>query len=125
MVRATRRVLLWASAALAIVVLSFIGLIAWPDLLFAYSAGKIVVASDRPIPPAGGERLLRDCEKLLERSPLKAEGRQYHLYITDDDWRHWLFFLPNPDAGGVEYYLGFHGNAFLTGADFDTGRHVM
>ena len=65
------------------------------------------MASERPIPPAGGERLLRDCEKLLERSPLKAEGRQYHLYITDEDWRHWLFFLPNPDAGGVEYYLGF------------------
>jgi hypothetical protein len=124
--RTIKRTVMWASAALAVVALSFIGLIAWPDPLFAFSlgAGKIVVASDRPIPPAGGERLLRDCERLLDRSPLKAESRQYNLYVTNENWRHRLFFLPNPNASGVEYYFGFRGNAFLTGANFDTGRHV-
>jgi hypothetical protein len=126
MLRIIKRALLWASAVTAAVILSFIGLIAWPDLFFAHSlsAGKIVVASDRPIPVAGGQRLLHDCERLLERSPLMAEGRQYHLYVTNQDWRHRLFFLLRPDAGGIEYYFGFRGNAFLSGANFETGRHV-
>ena len=74
-----RRTLLWACAALAAAAMSFGALIFWPDPLFAFSlrAGKIIVASDRPIPPAGGERFLHDCERLLERSPLKAQGREY------------------------------------------------
>jgi hypothetical protein len=126
MIRAIKRAQLWASAALAVVALSFAGLIAWPDPLFAFSlaAGKIVVASDRPIPAAGGERVLRECEKLLERSPLTAEGRRYHLYITNTGWRHRLFFLPSPDASGRAYYFGLGGDAFLSGADFETGRLV-
>jgi len=79
MLQAIKRTLLWAGAASAGVALLFGALIVWPDPLFAYAlgTGKIVVASDRPIPSAGGERFLRDCERLLERSPLKAKGRQY------------------------------------------------
>jgi len=109
--RTIKRALLWASVAVAAAVLAVIGLIIWPEPLFAYSigTGKIVVASDRPIPAPGGERLLRDCEKLLERSPLKAEARQYRLYITNEDWRHRLFFLPTPNNGGVAYYYGLGG----------------
>src|SRR5712671_1736668 len=80
-----RRTLLWACAALASAAISFGALILWPDPLFAFSlrAGKIIVASDRPIPPAGGERFLHDCERLLERSPLKHQGREYRLYVTN------------------------------------------
>src|SRR5215470_8402636 len=45
------------------------GLIVWPPPLFAYTAaaGKIVVASDRPIPAAGRAGFLRGCERLLAR----------------------------------------------------------
>jgi hypothetical protein len=72
----------------------------------------------------GGERFLHDCEQLLERSPLKAEPREYRLYVTNARWRQRLFFLPHPGALGFVYppYLG--GNVFLTGADFNTGRVV-
>jgi hypothetical protein len=84
-----KRVLLWGCAIACAAFALFGALIFWPDPLFAYSlgTGRIVVASDRPIPPAGGERFLRDCERLLERSPLKAEGRQYRLYVTNATWR--------------------------------------
>src|SRR5215467_730764 len=87
--RAIKRTLLWTGAALLIPVLIFCALIAWPDPLFAYSlgTGKIVVASDRPIPSAGGERFLQDCERLLERSPLKAKSRRYRVYVTNESWR--------------------------------------
>jgi hypothetical protein len=126
MMRTIKRAFIWTSAALAAAMLLVIGVTAWPAPLFAYAigTGKIVVASDRPIPVAGGERFLRDCERLLERSPLKAESRQYRLYVTNEDWRHRLFFLPHPDSGGFAYYFGFVEHAFLSGADFETGRHI-
>jgi hypothetical protein len=118
--------LLWTGAALGCVAISFGALILWPDWLFAYSlrAGKIIVASDRPIQAVGGERFLYECEKLLERSPLKAERREYRLYVTNARWRQRLFFLPHPDAWGIEYPYPLGRNAFLTGADFNTGRVV-
>jgi hypothetical protein len=67
---------------------SFGALMFWPDPLLAFSlrAGKIIAASDRPTPPAGGERFLRDCERLLECSPLKARARRYRFYVTNADW---------------------------------------
>jgi len=35
-----------------------------------------------------------------------------------------LFFIPHPDAGGIAYYYGLVGHAFLSGANFETGRHM-
>jgi hypothetical protein len=123
--RVLKRTLLWAGAALAAPLLLFGALLAWPDPLFAYSlgTGKIVVASDRPIASAGGERFLRDCERLLERSPLQAKAHKYRVYVTNENWRQRLFFLPSPKAWGLAYSL-FGGPAFLSGADFETGRVV-
>jgi hypothetical protein len=119
-----KRTLLWAGATLAAAAAVFGALIVWPDPLFAFSlgSGKIIVRSDLPIPTAGGERFLRDCERLLDRSPLKAKGPRYRIYVSNEDWRQRLFFLPYPNAWGVAY--GFGGTAFLSGANFDTGRVV-
>jgi hypothetical protein len=124
MLRVIRRALLWATGAVAAFALLFGALIVWPNPLFAFSlgSGKITVFSDRPIPPAGGERLLRDCARLLERSPLKAKSRRYRIYVTNDDWRQRLFFLWDPKPWGLAYGLG--GTAFLSGANFETGRVV-
>src|SRR5947207_6092517 len=124
--RTLKCLVLYAAAGVAAVALSFGGLIAWPKPLFAFSVGtgRIVVSSDRPIPAAGGERVLRDCERLLERSPLVAKSRQYRLYVANEDWHHRLYFIPSPAAGGISYYYGLGGNAFLSGADFNAGRLV-
>lgn len=121
-----KRTLLCAGAALGCVGILLATLVVWPDRLFAYSlqAGKLIVASDRPIPPVGGERLLNDCGTLLERSPLKAERDEYRLYVTNTRWRQRLFFLPHPDAWGMEYPYPLGRNAFLAGADFNTGQVV-
>jgi hypothetical protein len=115
--------LLWVGVALGTAALSLYGLITWPEPFFSFSlgSGKIVVASDRPIPPDGGERFLRDCEILLDRSPLKTEPHQYRLYVTNEDWRKRLFFIPSPDAWGFAWG-GSH--VFISGADFDRGRVV-
>src|ERR1700761_3484027 len=114
MSRMIKPALLWTCAALGCVTISLAALMFWPDPLFAYSlqSEKIIVASDRPIPAVGGERVLHDCERLLERSPLKAEPHQYRLHVTNARWRQRLFFLPHTDALGMVWppYLG--GNAF-------------
>jgi hypothetical protein len=124
MLRTIRRILLWSFAACAAAVLLLTGLIIWPDPLFAFSVGdgKIIIRSDRPIPDAGGKRLLHVCEMLLDRSPLKAEGSQYRIYVTNDEWRHRLFFFADENAHGLAYQ-GF-GTVFLSGADFDAGRLI-
>jgi hypothetical protein len=121
-----RRVLRWGSAAAAVTITIFGVLIFWPDPLFAYSltTGRIAVASDRPIPRADGERFVRDCERLLERSPLKASGQRYQVYVTNSDWRQRLFFIPRPYAWGLAYSYPLGGNVFLSGANFETGRVV-
>jgi hypothetical protein len=53
LLRVIKRTLPWATAATATVALLLGALITWPDPLFAFSlgSGKIIVASDRPIPP--------------------------------------------------------------------------
>ena len=124
--RAIKRTLLWTTAAFATAALTLGALITWPEPLFSFSlgSGRIIVASDRPIPPTGGERFLRDCERLLDRSPLKAKRNRYWLYVTNDDWRQRLFFVPHPDAWGFAWYYGFGGHAFMSGADFESGRVI-
>ena len=124
--RAIKRSLVWVSVAVSSVALSLGALITWPGPLFAFSlgSGRIVVASDHPIPSGGGERFLRDCERLLERSPLEPKSRQYRLYVTNDAWRQRLFFIPRPERWGFAWYPGFGGHAFLSGADFESGRVV-
>jgi hypothetical protein len=126
MLKVMKRILLCASSALACLALSYGALIFFPNPLFAFSqrAGKIVVSSDLPIPWAGGERFLVDCERLLERSPLKAEGREYRVYVTNADWRQRLYFLPNRNSWGLAYSYPLGDHAFLTGANFETGRVV-
>jgi hypothetical protein len=124
--RRITRLVLYAAAGAAILALVFGGLVVWPSPLFAFSlaVGRIVVSSDRPIPAAGAERVLRDCQRLLERSPLVAKSPQYQLYVANEDWQNRLYLIPNPNAGGITYYYGFGGHAFLSGADFDAGRLV-
>jgi hypothetical protein len=126
MLQMIKRTLLWAGTPLAAAALLFGALIVWPEPLFAFSlgTGKIIVASDRPIPPAGGERFLRDCEALLERSPLKAKAPHYRVYVTNEDWRQRLYFLPAPNALGLAYSYPLGGHAVLSGANFATGRLV-
>src|SRR5262245_57922511 len=125
--RGIKRTLLWAGGALSSAALLFGALLLWPDPLFAFSlgTGKIIIASDRPIPSAGGERFLRDCEILLERSPLKATGRQYRIYVANENWRQRFVLHPPPRVLGDCLLRWFWRRAaFMSGANFETGRVV-
>jgi hypothetical protein len=121
-----KRAACWAGTLVALVVAGAATLIVWPSPVFAYSAGtgKVIVVSDEPIPAAGGERFLHQCEALLARSPLKARSPRYRVYVTNTAWRHHLFFMHHSEAGAVAYSLLPGGNAFLAGADFESGRLI-
>ena len=94
----------------------------WRPVLYAYLLWSLVFSVGQVM--ARGERVLHECERLLARSPLKAEGREYRLYVTNAGWRHRLFFLPHPQAWGLAYAYPLGGNAFSSEADFNTGRVV-
>jgi hypothetical protein len=123
MLRLVTRKFVWTGAACATAALLFVASIVWPDPLFAYSVsdGKITIKSDRPIAAASGDQLLRDCEALLARSPMKAEGQHYRIYVTNEAWRQRLFFQINMNAQGLAYPGG---STFLSGADFENGRLI-
>jgi hypothetical protein len=123
--RALKRTLSCLGLAALATLFLYGGLILWPKPLFAYSlaTGQIVIASDRPIPAAGGERLLLACERLLARSPLQSGSRPLKVFVANEEWRRRIFFLAAPDAWGVAY-ARFGGSVFLGGADFETGRVV-
>jgi hypothetical protein len=124
--RAIRRALLGAGLSLLLVALAFAALIVWPKPLFAYAlhSGKLVIASDEPIPDAAGRHVIQDCEALLARSPLPPRSSTYHVFVTNTPLRHRVFFLVNHKAGGLTYFVGGGGNAFLSGADFVQNRLV-
>ena len=117
-----KRTLLLVGVALGTAALSLPALITWPGPFFAFSlgSGKIVVASDRPIPPDGGERFLRDCERLLDRSPLKAEGQYACLtgYIvtltkTGGSALFFIFLTLTPGALPCTVFMGVAVSAVL------------
>lgn len=83
--------------------------------------GKLVIASDRPIVQPAGDRVLQSCMALVQRSGLPMARQEYKLFVTNDSWRHNLFFAGAPQAGGVVYYI-FSRHGFLSGADFNSGQ---
>jgi hypothetical protein len=121
----SRKFWVFPLGALALIGATVLSLLAFPAPLFAFSVtgATIVVASDRPIPSEGGLSFIRSCEKLLERSPIKATRRKYHVYIASDEFRGWFYFLMSPNAGGIAYH-GVGPHVFLSGADFETGELI-
>jgi len=121
-----RRVLLWLGAPLGLLVLLAFALLEWPGLFFPYrlAGATIIVESDRPIPLAGGTRLIAACTQLLQRSPLKATAAPNRIYVTNEAWHHRLYFLPVPGAIGATYAYGLGAASFMSGADFPAGRIV-
>ncbi len=114
----------WVNRVVGVALLAVVALIAFPDVLFAYTltTPRIVVLSDHPIDAAGARAVISDVEARLARSPLKltAAGGPYRLIVTNEDWRRRLLFGPVYGVGGVAFYLLTH--VFLSGADFAHDR---
>jgi hypothetical protein len=105
-----RRPLLWACAALASAAISFGALIFWPDPHFALSlhAGKIIVASEDPISPAGESvffATVGDCWN-APRSKLNRANAASTLQTRTGDNGHFSSRALMPGASPTPTLLG-------------------
>lgn len=90
-------------AVLALVLVAFGAVFAFPQLLFAHHVrhGVYEVWSDRPI-PAAIDGVLDDVTRRLARSEIDEPGRGERIFLCNDDWRLALFSKRfNGRLGGV------------------------
>ena len=90
-------------AALVVAAFAYIGLLAYPQPLFAHQIvdGNFTVWSDRPIDPAIAE-VLDDVRFRLETSELYDETQRFRVFLCNEDWRLRLLGQRfNASLGGV------------------------
>jgi hypothetical protein len=111
--------------ALAGLALSYIALLAAPQMLFGSSctARNLTIYSDRPFSAAAGVGVLAAAQEKLTSSPLYSSRNRYRIFVCNTRWRRFLFFLPAPSASGASYYP-FTTNVFLSGARIEENRLI-
>lgn len=110
-----------ATASITVVVLA-VGLLAFPQPLFAYSMtrGQVELWSDVPFDEGQATRVLTDAVGRINASPLPLDRATHRVFITNTEWRRRLFFLPNWQAGGINHYLS--NNVFIGRADIPNNQ---
>jgi hypothetical protein len=104
--------------------LAYLGLLAYPDPLFAHelSHAGIVVHSTEPIPDAMIATLER-ARARLDRSALASATRNVHVFICQPRWLFALFARQNYRVGGVaDWLVGQH--VFLRESDLHNDRLI-
>jgi hypothetical protein len=114
------RLLLGGVAAAALYAL----LLCFPQPFFGAPArvDNLALYSDRPLPAADAERVLRLAAAKLDRSPLYSRARRHAIFVCNSRWRQAVFFNRNYGAGGVNYYPVT--NVFLRDAHIEENRLI-
>jgi hypothetical protein len=117
------RLLRAAALSFAAMTLAVLGLLAYPQPLFAHSVaeGRLELWSDRPFGAEAGRRVLADVENRISRSPLDKRDGVHRIFIVNATWRARLLFLWNYGAGGLNYYP-ITRNVFIRRSDVASGR---
>lgn len=120
-----RHVLLVAFGAIVVVVATVVGVLAYPQPLYAYHVdeGRLELYSDRPFDPTLGRTVLAEVARRLAKAPaeLADPASTYRVFVTNDEWRRRLVFLWSYGAGGVNYYP-IASNVFIRQSDIDADR---
>ncbi len=122
--RKLRKIVLWSASTLGLLVAGGIMVYANPGPFFPYqrSYGSLTLFDQNPIPPSA-DIALGGIQDRLNESPF-ATDQPLSLYVTGNGWRRELFFRFAPGAGGVAYYPIAPSHAFLSGADYNSGRLI-
>ncbi|HEY9621534.1 MAG TPA: hypothetical protein V6C78_14325 [Crinalium sp.] len=102
--------------ALSGLVLLYVTLYTFPQLLFpySYSAQGVTVYARSPLPPEASIRIA-EIVKLIDRSELVGAGRSERIFVCN---RPWLFRLLSPmSSGAFAYSLPVTNNVFVANAD--------
>lgn len=111
-----RRRLRCIAQMLCLVVLLYVTLYTFPQILFphSYSARGVTLYALSPLPPEAPERIA-EIVKLTDRSELAVAGRSERIFICN---RPWLFRLLSPiSSGAFAYSLPVTDNVFVANAD--------
>jgi hypothetical protein len=121
-----KRVFKFLGLTVAGIATLIIGLIVYPQVLFAHvmSGSSLQVYSDAPIDEQGGRAFIAGTEALLAKWPIPPQQTTYKIFVANTEWRRRLVLTYNQDAGGVVYYVVSGRNAFLSGADFRAGTLI-
>lgn len=105
-----------SSQTLAMLVLLYVGLYTFPQVLFPYhySMQGVTIYARFPFPSETTERIV-NIVKLIERSELVIAGRTERIFVCNQPW---LFRLLSPmSAGAFAYSLPLTDNVFVADAD--------
>ena len=110
---------------LALLCVSYVVLLRFPQFLFAYTVriDGLALHSDRPFPPAAGIRVLRLAAEKLRRSPLYFVRAHHDIYVCNSHWRQVLFFNKDFGVGGAAPYP-LTTNVFLRDAHIEDDRLI-
>lgn len=101
---------------LAVLVLLYVGLYIFPQVLFpySYSTQGITIYARFPLPSETAERVAA-IANLIRRSELAVAGRTERIFVCNQPW---LFRLLSPmSAGAFAYSLPVTDNVFVANAD--------
>jgi hypothetical protein len=104
--------------------LAVLGLLVYPQPLFAHSVvvdGRLELWSDQPFDADAGRRVLADIDNRISRSPLDKHDGVHRVFIVNARWRARLLFLWSYGAGGLNYYP-LTRNVFIRRSDIEAGR---
>ena len=116
---------------LSIVGLLYLGLLIYPQILFAHSVtvGDITLYSRSPLPPEAAQSAVQ-AAALIERSELAVAGRRERVFICDAPWVYRLFAPGSPGAFAISLPITDHvyiaaadlarDTAFRSAPDFNT-----
>ena len=101
---------------LVVLVLLYVGLYSFPQVLFpySYSTQGVTIYARFPLPSETAERIAA-IVKLIDRSELAVAGRTERIFVCNQPW---LFRLLSPtSAGAFAYSLPVTDNVFVANAD--------
>jgi hypothetical protein len=113
-----------AALTLASAFAGYTALVAYPQPLFAHSAGRgnVVLHSRSPLPSQAGP-LLDDVLGRIRRSPLYEQERIHHVFLCDTPALFGLFTLWSYRAGGVTTSWAT-GNVFIRPSSVERNRVI-
>ncbi len=102
--------------ALSILVLLYVSLYTFPQILFpySYSIQGVTLYARSPLPPETPKRIA-EIANLIQRSELAVAGRTERIFVCNQPW---LFRLLSPmSAGAFAYSLPVTDNVFVANTD--------
>jgi hypothetical protein len=101
---------------------AYLGLLLYPDPLFAYEARvqNVVLHARTPLPPEADAVAARAAERVA-RSPFFDAADTYHVYLCDTAALFRFFSLLDPDVGAVSQ-MYFVGNVFIRPSRIERDR---